>query len=741
MTQIVGSGSNVTLVLANTNNLYAGMNVDGEGIVNGTTIVSVDSAIQITINNKATVVANTMLTFTSPYNFFYGTQYDSSLKILLNQGPEVVKGFSTLKYEGSQAKVTLDAPATATELALGISLESHDGSLPPSEVGQYYNNIAKYGWYVNSIKTNLQEGQSLEFKDKEGKWFNYIKGEKRTVFNETGDRNTNQYLDTSEFSLQGIAYAPYDIDGDFDEKVELTVKVVDCQGNKFIDYPGENYTCCGTTLTGIINNSHLCGDIDDTVWFSAHTENIPADTDGIITTQTLNDTVNNGSVVKEKKFHLSPPPGKYISAESFILCGGEQSTETSFGVGSCWYFTGTCTGISENCDKIECVTFQDTTSPWAPDNKVLVTVKLHNWYTFDGTDTTIEAPICGKAFDNPPNTTLHFTTVHNGSNPIVPSPCTSGLDVCFLFDYTGGDSTNGYNNNQLYIQSVQNVASDIITKVDNLVGSGNYRLGIGLCDHIAEAHQNHKPCHSDHSYPSFRFDTGQTYQNPVWTHTTGTFQAFSKRETMGLSNGSCGSTSCGGYKQVAAAWYSFNGGAKGQTNYNNGADWKTYLDYLAHDDATVTGNNMVMGLCNGPNSSTSPWDYAIRQLYGLAGGWQAPTPLLGINWIPDGHKQVLVLSTDNFPSGSAGGVCGGDDCYDCGSGGTQDYLDMLVADMASAGIVVYAFGDGANLGYSCNSGFIYPIQKMTTDLANGSTYKFGAFDITHFEAWLDGLCA
>ena len=41
--------------------------------------------------------------------------------------------------------------------------------------------------------------------------------------------------------------------------------------------------------------------------------------------------------------------------------------------------------------------------------------------------------------------------------------------------------------------------------------------------------------------------------------------------------------------------------------------------------------------------------------------------------------------------------------------------------MASAGIVVYAFGDGANLGYSCNSGFIYPIQKMTTDLANGST--------------------
>ena len=49
------------------------------------------------------------------------------------------------------------------------------------------------GWECSEIKTNLDSGSVIEFIEKEGKWFNYIKG-----------LGANQALDTSRFSVQGI---------------------------------------------------------------------------------------------------------------------------------------------------------------------------------------------------------------------------------------------------------------------------------------------------------------------------------------------------------------------------------------------------------------------------------------------------------------------------------------------------------------------------------------------------------
>ena len=104
-------------------------------------------------------------------NNFYDTQQDSSVTVLFNEQPETVKGFLTLNYEGSQAKITQDL-------------------IDPD----YYNNIEKDGWFVSSMITNLQETENLEFKGKEDKWFSNIKG----VETELGN------LDTKEFSVQGI---------------------------------------------------------------------------------------------------------------------------------------------------------------------------------------------------------------------------------------------------------------------------------------------------------------------------------------------------------------------------------------------------------------------------------------------------------------------------------------------------------------------------------------------------------
>jgi hypothetical protein len=57
--------------------------------------------------------------------------------------------------------------------------------------GEYYNLQAKPGWYVSSIHTNKQEGTLNEFIEKEGKWFNYIKG-------------TENHVDPAAFNFQGL---------------------------------------------------------------------------------------------------------------------------------------------------------------------------------------------------------------------------------------------------------------------------------------------------------------------------------------------------------------------------------------------------------------------------------------------------------------------------------------------------------------------------------------------------------
>ena len=105
----------------------------------------------------------------APRNTFYGNFTDSSITPVLNVMPELVKHFNTLNYEGTQSRVD-------EFLALD---------------GQYYNLQEKKGWYVEDIHTNKQEGTLNEFIEKEGKWYNYIKG-------------TEEHVDPAAFNFQGL---------------------------------------------------------------------------------------------------------------------------------------------------------------------------------------------------------------------------------------------------------------------------------------------------------------------------------------------------------------------------------------------------------------------------------------------------------------------------------------------------------------------------------------------------------
>ncbi|ASF00733.1 putative structural protein [uncultured virus] len=110
----------------------------------------------------------------STRNNFYGEQFDSSITLLFNDNPASVKSFATINYEGSQARINSN-----------------------NTDGLYSNLNDKAGWYVENIITNLQDCDNIEFKEKEGKWFGFIKGSSTSLAN----------LDESEFSVQGIGIA------------------------------------------------------------------------------------------------------------------------------------------------------------------------------------------------------------------------------------------------------------------------------------------------------------------------------------------------------------------------------------------------------------------------------------------------------------------------------------------------------------------------------------------------------
>ena len=89
-------------------------------------------------------------------NTFYGVYEPSSINVLLNDAPSRIKTFHTIDYEGSQSKINLNENTSVDK--------------------SYYNLKAYDGWSIENIETNEEKGYIGEFVEKEGKWFNYIKG-------------------------------------------------------------------------------------------------------------------------------------------------------------------------------------------------------------------------------------------------------------------------------------------------------------------------------------------------------------------------------------------------------------------------------------------------------------------------------------------------------------------------------------------------------------------------------------
>jgi len=126
------------------------------------------------------------------YNVFYGEPYQTTIDVLFNDIPGSVKTFRTLNYEGSQAFISKFSTVDNIPDPDGINtVPNTDGD------GEYYNLNSRSGWYVSNITTDLSDTGTVEFKEKEGKWFSHIKG---------GTRGNISGADLSEFSVQGIGF-------------------------------------------------------------------------------------------------------------------------------------------------------------------------------------------------------------------------------------------------------------------------------------------------------------------------------------------------------------------------------------------------------------------------------------------------------------------------------------------------------------------------------------------------------
>ena len=130
-----------------------------------------------------------------PSNVSLGAYYESSFTTIFNESPTSVKDFRTINYSGTNSReYTYKTTATGAKTFSLAQVQAQ--KLIPTEFS------TSKGWYTNSIVTDLQEGDVKEFINKEGKYYNYIKG-LPTFF--VDDCNNN--VDSQEFNVQGVGRA------------------------------------------------------------------------------------------------------------------------------------------------------------------------------------------------------------------------------------------------------------------------------------------------------------------------------------------------------------------------------------------------------------------------------------------------------------------------------------------------------------------------------------------------------
>ena len=195
--KVNGAVSNSTSVTLDTadSKISAGDIVTGTGITGTDVTVSAISGTGVTLSSAQTISDDVVLTF--------HPTYQTSLNLLLNDSYDLVKGFKTINYEGSDSRVYKYSGTISSVAYTDLLIDEVISKSPTSSEANSLTSTNTKGWYCNAVTTDQQTGSVKEFIEKEGKWFNYIKGDSTTINN----------LDSQEFSVQGVG-KPSGITGD-----------------------------------------------------------------------------------------------------------------------------------------------------------------------------------------------------------------------------------------------------------------------------------------------------------------------------------------------------------------------------------------------------------------------------------------------------------------------------------------------------------------------------------------------
>lgn len=171
------------------------------------------------------------------------------------------------------------------------------------------------------------------------------------------------------------------------------------------------------------------------------------------------------------------------------------------------------------------------------------------------------------------------------------NPCSDGMDVVFIFDYSSSMGSS--------INSAISGASDLVTTIDTLSGANDYRLGLVLVDEISAG--GTPQYGSDDDYTSL--PAAQKYTE---SGTSGNDIVLTAFEMMGPT----------------------------VPNYNNGASFQTQLGKLNNGG----GSNFVIGSgAGGPEPMDRGLDRVLN--HDFAGAWRT------------GVARYIILITDASPSG------------------------------------------------------------------------------------------
>jgi len=500
---------------------------DSTGFIpDNTTITAINTSTpSITISNAT--VNDTAVSSAAGVITSFGTFSNSTVTTIFNDAPSSVKSFMYLKYEGTKARiikpvtktnnggnavssstsvtlaeintaiavgqaVTLTSTSaslgtvsaisgTALTLSGSVSIDANasltfsDGASQSNLLNRnYINNFSQDGWFASSIQTDLQEGKSLEFIEKEGKWFNYIKGDISNFANQSLGADASGNIDSKEFSVQGIARCTSSsFAGGTEPGLSFGLKVISAES---VDSPGEANLY--TVDTFLIESVNSIANSNDTA------------TGSITFSPTQTPSVDF--------LTITPVEGAGIAAEQFFILGGNAGTVADAASGTT--FTHGTNGITlhniDNTSKpLKSVVFTDNGSPYDAANTVKASIVFAD--TTLNANLTYEIPfgktVATTAIDTPRYSKRHRTEIiiesyDNTGNSVHPfcistatidgavnDDATVDLDSTPTGNFSVGDSVSGTN-----VDAGQTVASITDTNTFELSSADTVGDGVTL---------------------------------------------------------------------------------------------------------------------------------------------------------------------------------------------------------------------------------------------------------------------